>query len=81
MLQGEARMTENSPPSIETLPVVRGNDPENRDAIGFDRVLLRPQLVGELRWVRATYRSLRGPVRSRWRCASDRCSRWSSAYA
>jgi len=37
------------------------------DAVGFDRVLLRPQPVGDLRWARAEYRSLRGLVRSAWR--------------
>jgi alpha-L-rhamnosidase len=34
---------------------------------GFAHVQFRPQPVGELNWVTATYHSVRGPVRSRWR--------------
>lgn len=38
-------------------------DPE---AVGFDRVVLRPQPVDGLDWVRCSYRSVRGPIVSNW---------------
>ncbi|MBP7976310.1 MAG: family 78 glycoside hydrolase catalytic domain [Verrucomicrobia bacterium] len=37
------------------------------DAAGFDRILIRPQPVGGLRWVAASYDSVRGKVVSEWR--------------
>ena len=39
-------------------------DPE---AMGFDRIVIRPQTVGDLRWVRCQYNSIRGPIVSNWR--------------
>ena len=36
------------------------------DAVGFDRVVLRPQPVDGLEWVRCSYRSVRGPIVSSW---------------
>jgi alpha-L-rhamnosidase len=36
------------------------------DAVGFDRILIKPQPVGDLKWARATYHSVRGPVSSAW---------------
>ena len=38
-------------------------DPE---AVGFDRLVLRPQMVDGLDWVRCSYRSVRGLVASNW---------------
>jgi alpha-L-rhamnosidase len=38
-------------------------DPE---AVGFDRVVVRPQLVDGLAWVRSSYRSIRGEIVSNW---------------
>ena len=35
-------------------------------AVGFDRVVLRPQPVDGLDWVRSSYRSVRGPIVSSW---------------
>ena len=35
-------------------------------AAGFDRVIIRPQLVDGLDWVRCSYRSVRGLVVSNW---------------
>jgi alpha-L-rhamnosidase len=35
-------------------------------AVGFDRILLRPQPVDGLDWVRTSYRSVRGPIVSSW---------------
>ncbi len=35
-------------------------------APGFRNVLIRPQPVGDLTWVRARYNSIAGPIRSEW---------------
>lgn len=37
------------------------------DAVGFNRILIRPQPVGDLTWAKASYDSIRGPVTSEWR--------------
>lgn len=39
---------------------------------GFRKIIVRPQPVGDLTWVRANYASVRGPIVSEWRCASER---------
>ena len=36
------------------------------DAVGFDKIVIKPQPVGELNWVKATYDSVRGKVVSHW---------------
>ena len=36
------------------------------DAVGFDQILIRPQPVGDLRWVRARHHSVRGEIVSAW---------------
>ena len=36
------------------------------DAVGFDNLVIRPQPVGDLKWVKASYRSVRGRVASEW---------------
>ncbi len=36
------------------------------DAIGFDRILIRPQVVPELKWVKCSHRSIRGLIESNW---------------
>jgi alpha-L-rhamnosidase len=36
------------------------------DAVGFDKVVLRPQPVDGVTWVRARYDSIRGPIVSNW---------------
>jgi alpha-L-rhamnosidase len=41
------------------------------DAVGFDRVTIRPNVAGDLMWARATYRSIRGPITSSWRVEGD----------
>ena len=38
----------------------------NPEAVGFDRLAIRPQLVDGVDWVRSTYRSIRGPVEVNW---------------
>ena len=37
------------------------------EAVGFDRIVIRPQIVGDLTWVRSQYDSIRGPIVSNWR--------------
>jgi len=37
------------------------------DAVGFDRIIIRPQVVGGLTWAKGRYESIRGPVASEWR--------------
>ena len=39
------------------------------DAVAFDRIVIRPQLVGDLDWVKTTYPSVRGPITSNWKKA------------
>ena len=41
------------------------------DAVGFDRVLMRPQLVEGLSWVRGEYESVRGEIESAWRLEGE----------
>ncbi len=36
-------------------------------APGFKKIIIRPAIVGDLTWVRASYRSLYGPIVSHWR--------------
>ena len=43
-------------------------------AVGFDRILIEPHVVGDLTWARAHYDSVRGPVVSRWQLDGDRLS-------
>ena len=40
-------------------------------APGFQHVVMRPQPVGDLTWLEAEYRSIRGPIRSHWRREGD----------
>ena len=37
------------------------------DAVGFDKIIIRPQPVGDLKWVKASYDSAHGKVVSEWR--------------
>lgn len=39
-------------------------DPE---AIGFNNIVLKPHLTSDLTWVKATYDSMRGEIKSNWR--------------
>jgi alpha-L-rhamnosidase len=41
-------------------------------AIGFNRIVIHPQIVGGLTHAEAKYNSIRGPVASQWRVESDR---------
>lgn len=44
------------------------------DAVGFDRIVLRPQLVGDLGSVDSSYRSVRGNIVCNWRRTGGRVS-------
>ena len=37
------------------------------DAVAFDKIVIRPQVVGDIRWAEGRYRSPRGEIVSRWR--------------
>ena len=41
------------------------------DAVGFDRMVIRPQFPKELDWVRCRYDSIRGPIVSNWKRTGD----------
>ncbi len=42
------------------------------DAEGFDRIILRPHPVGDLKWVKASHNSVRGRIVSEWERRADR---------
>jgi len=44
-------------------------DPE---AVGFDRIVIRPQPVGDLTWARASLETVRGPIAVSWRRSGGR---------
>ncbi|MFV2067569.1 MAG: alpha-L-rhamnosidase N-terminal domain-containing protein, partial [Pirellulales bacterium] len=46
-------------------------DPEHP---GFARVIIRPQIVPELDWVKAEYDSIRGTIASHWTCDKGHCT-------
>ncbi|HEX2971553.1 MAG TPA: family 78 glycoside hydrolase catalytic domain [Tepidisphaeraceae bacterium] len=52
----------------ETIGGIRAAE----DAVGFDRIIVRPLVSRELTWAKADYQSIRGPVRSDWRLTGDR---------
>jgi len=37
------------------------------DAIGFDRIIIRPQIPNDLEWVNCSYDSIRGKITGNWR--------------
>jgi len=44
----------------------------DEDAVGFDRITIRPRPTGDLAWARGRYRSARGDVASEWRREGER---------
>ncbi|BCX46301.1 alpha-rhamnosidase [Haloferula helveola] len=36
------------------------------DAVGFDRAVIRPQVVGDLTWVKSSHETIRGTITSDW---------------
>jgi alpha-L-rhamnosidase len=41
------------------------------DAVGFDRIIIRPQIPSGLQWVNCSYDSIRGRITSNWRKTDD----------
>ncbi len=41
-------------------------------APGFRKIIIKPEVVGDLKWVRGSYESASGTIRSGWRIAKDR---------
>ena len=41
------------------------------EAVGFDRLIIQPQTVPDLQWVKSSYRSVRGLIVSNWRREVD----------
>jgi alpha-L-rhamnosidase len=41
------------------------------DAVAFDRIAIRPQIVDGLDWVESSHQSIRGPIVSNWRTDGD----------
>lgn len=37
------------------------------DSVGFDKIVIKPNIVGDLKWVKGKYRSVRGEIVSEWR--------------
>jgi alpha-L-rhamnosidase len=42
------------------------------DAVGFDRFIIKPGIVGDLDWVQASYQSIRGRIESNWKIYDGR---------
>jgi alpha-L-rhamnosidase len=42
------------------------------DAVGFDKILIKPQPVGDLNWVKTSYDSVRGKIVSDWERKGNR---------
>jgi len=40
-------------------------------AIGFDQIIIRPQIPNDLQWVNCSYESIRGKITSNWRKADN----------
>ncbi len=41
------------------------------DAVGFDKVIIRPQPAGDLTWAKASYDSIRGKLSTEWHRSAD----------
>ena len=41
------------------------------DAVGFSKVIIRPQPVGDLTWAKASYDSVRGKIVSEWKSKTN----------
>lgn len=54
------------------LSLARGGIQAAPDAVGFDRIIIRPQIVNGLEWVQCSYNSVRGRVVSNWKRKGSR---------
>ncbi len=52
------------------VKALAGINPEP-DAVAFDPVIIKPNILAELSWARASYNSVRGPIESYWRLVDD----------
>ncbi len=43
----------------------------SENSIAFDQILIQPQVVGDLRWVNASYDSVRGLISSQWKITNS----------
>ncbi len=41
------------------------------EAVGFDRVIIQPEITGSMDWVLCTYNSMRGPIACRWKTRGE----------
>jgi alpha-L-rhamnosidase len=41
------------------------------EAIGFDRVIIQPEIMDSMDWVLCTYNSMRGPIACRWKTRGE----------
>lgn len=41
------------------------------DAVGFKHIVIKPQLLGDIKWVRAEHESMYGPIKSLWDIRDD----------
>ncbi len=41
------------------------------DAVGFDKVIIAPKVVGDLTWAEGSYRSVRGEITSAWKIENN----------
>ena len=48
------------------IKTIAGINP-HPEAVGFDRIIIKPQIVGDLTWAKATYSSIRGQIVSDWK--------------
>ena len=37
------------------------------DAVGFNRIIIKPEIIGDLTWAHGTYKSIHGLIESNWR--------------
>jgi len=44
---------------------IAGIQPDS-NAIGFNRIVIKPQVAGDLTWVKSNYHSIRGNIKSEW---------------
>jgi len=40
-------------------------------AVGFDKIIIKPHVVGDITWAKGCYRSIRGPIVSDWRVEGE----------
>jgi alpha-L-rhamnosidase len=52
------------------LNVIGGIRPA-ADAVGFDQIILKPEIVGDLTWAKASYNSVRGKISSDWHLSGN----------